>query len=244
LTGWYDCVLIYPMSGSHALKDAGSSHLNAPDKAWKLPRGPHALPQEVVAAHQRERIVAAVAPAMAEKGYAKLTVKDLIDRAGVSRRTFYQLFDDKLDCVFAAHHAAFSRLNSVIVDACASQGEWADGVVAAIDGALAFVAEAPDEARLILISSQASEPKLARRGRASHDQLAALLRSGRNRPQSNGTPLPSVEQAIVGAAMSLVADCLIADELDRLPELGPELVQIVLTPYLGDEAARGAAAGS
>jgi AcrR family transcriptional regulator len=211
------------------------------EKDWKLPRGPHALPQEVVAAHQRERLLAAVAPAMAAKGYSKLTVKDLIDGAGVSRRTFYQLFDDKLDCVFAAHHAAFSRLNSLIVDACASQDDWADGVVAAIDGALAFVAMAPDEARLILISSQTSEPKLARRGRATHDQLAALLHSGRQRKTTVGTPLPSVERATVGAAMSLVGDCLLADELDRLPELTPELVQIVLTPYLGEEAARAAA---
>jgi AcrR family transcriptional regulator len=175
---------------------------------------------------------------MARKGYAKLTVKDLIDGAGVSRRTFYQLFEDKLDCVFAAHHVAFSRLNSIIVDACASQSDWPDGVLAAVEGALGFAIRSPDEARLILISSQTSEPKLARRGRASHDQLAALLRSGRQRHHGGGTPLPQVEQAIVGAGMSLVGDCLIADEIDRLSDLAPELVQIILTPYLGDEEAR------
>jgi AcrR family transcriptional regulator len=213
-----------------------------PAHEWKLPRGPHALPQEVVEAHQRDRLLAAVAPTMAEKGYAKLTVKDLIDRAGVSRRTFYQLFDDKLDCVFAAHHAAFSRLNNVIVDACAAEVEWADGVVAAIGGALEFATAQPDEMRLILVSSQASEPALARRGRASHDQLAGLLRSGRRRHETAGTPLPSVEQAIVGAAMSLVADRLLAGEVEGIPRLAPELAEIVLTPYLGAEAARQAAA--
>jgi AcrR family transcriptional regulator len=217
--------------------------LTHPDVAgeWKLPRGPHALPQEVVEAHQRERLIAAVAPAMAAKGYAKLTVKDLIDRAGVSRRTFYQLFDDKLDCVFAAHHEAFSRLNSIIVDACAAEKAWPDGVVAAIEGALGFAVSAPDEMRLILISAQASEPTLARRGRATHDQLAALLRSGRQRHETAGTPLPSVEQATVAAATSLVGDCLLAGELERIPALGPELVQMILTPYVGEEAARAAA---
>jgi AcrR family transcriptional regulator len=228
------------MSSSQALKDSISTSRRAAGE-WKLPRGPHALPQEVVAAHQRERLVAAVAPVMAAEGYANLTVKDLIDRAGVSRRTFYQLFDDKLDCVFAAHHAAFSRLNSIIVDACAGERKWTEGVAAAIGGALEFAVASPDEARLILISSQASEPKLARRGRASHDQLAALLRSGRARQQSESSPLPLVEQATVAAAMSLIGDCLIADETDRLPELAPELVQMVLTPYVGEEEARRAA---
>jgi AcrR family transcriptional regulator len=214
-----------------------------PAHEWKLPRGPHALPQEVVEAHQRERLLAAVPPVIAEKGYANLTVKDLIDRAGVSRRTFYQLFDDKLDCVFAAHHAAFSRLNNIVVDACAAEKDWPDGVVAAIRGALEFATRAPDEMRLILVSSQASEPALARRGRASHDQLAGLLRSGRQRHETAGTALPSVEQAIVGAAMSLVADRLLADEVDRIPDLAPELTEIVLTPYLGVEAAHNAASG-
>ncbi len=225
------------------MREATLTNLDV-DDSGKLPRGPHALPQEVVAAHQRQRLLSAVAPAMAEKGYAGLTVKDLIDHAGVSRRTFYQLFDDKLDCVFAAHHAAFSRLNSVIVDACAAQGAWADGVVAAVKGALEYAATSPDEARLILISSTASEPKLARRGRTTHEQLGALLRSGRQNEQPGGPALASTEQAVVGAAMSLVGDCLTSGELDRLPALAPELAQIMLTPYIGVDEAQRISAGA
>jgi AcrR family transcriptional regulator len=80
----------------------------------KLPRGPHALPQEVVIAHQRERLLASAADAVADYGYAELTVRDLIEGAGVSRRTFYQLFEDKLECVLAAHRMALDRLSEVI----------------------------------------------------------------------------------------------------------------------------------
>jgi AcrR family transcriptional regulator len=212
---------------------------------WKLPRGPHALPQEVVIANQKARLLAAVAPAMAEKGYAKLTVKDVVDRAGVSRRTFYDLFDDKLDCVFAAHHEAFSKLNNVIVDSCASQKTWSEGVVAALREALRFAMEAPDQVRLILMSSStASEPRLARRGRAVHEQLAALLREGRKGEGGDVVAMASAEQAIVGAAMSLVGDRLTVGELEALPALGPELAQIILTPYLGVEEAQRVAAGA
>src|SRR6476620_4690633 len=102
------------------------------DIATKLPRGPHALPQDVVIAHQRERLLEAAATAVAEDGYAELTVRDLIVRAGVSRRTFYQLFDDKIDCVFAAHERAFERLGKVIVDACRAEVAWPDRVASAI----------------------------------------------------------------------------------------------------------------
>src|SRR3954452_13870647 len=140
------------------------------DKATKLPRGPHALPQDVVVAHQRERLLDAAAEAMAEQGYAELTVRNLIDRAGVSRRTFYQLFEDKIDCVFAAHDRAFGRLSKVLVEACRAEVAWSDRVAAAIAAALRFAAEAPDEARLIVITCHtASEPKLAGRGHAAHE---------------------------------------------------------------------------
>jgi AcrR family transcriptional regulator len=209
-----------------------------PDIRWKLPRGPHALPQDLVAANQRQRLISAAASAISERGYADLAVQDLVDRAGVSRRTFYQLFEDKLDCVFAAHNAAFSRLNSLIVDACAAESAWPDGVVAAVREALEYAAASPDEARLILISSHtSSEPALARRGRAAHEQLAALLRSGRQRAKGGPAPPAATEEAIIGAAMSLVGNCLL-DEPERLPDLAPELVQIILTPYLGDGEAR------
>src|SRR3954451_3111875 len=150
------------------------------DKASRLPRGPHALPQDVVIAHQRERLLDAAAAAMAEQGDAELTVRDLIDRAGVSRRTFYQLFEDKIDCVFAAHERAFERLGKVIVDACRAEVSWPDRVAAAMAAALGFAVEAPDEARLIVVTCHtASEPKLASRGHAAHEKLADLLRAGR-----------------------------------------------------------------
>jgi AcrR family transcriptional regulator len=219
------------------LSDATLTQSDA-DTHWKLPRGPHALPQDLVAANQRQRLIAAAAAAISERGYADLAVQDLVDRAGVSRRTFYQLFEDKLDCVFAAHDDAFSRLNTLIVDACASEEAWPDGVVAAVRAALEFAAESPDQARLILISSHtSSEPALARRGRAAHEQLAALLRSGRQRAKGGPAPPAATEEAIIGAAASLVGNCLM-DEPEDLPDLNPELVQIILTPYVGDTEAR------
>jgi AcrR family transcriptional regulator len=209
------------------------------DKATRLPRGPHALPQDVVIAHQRERLLDAAAAAMSEQGYAELTVRDLIDRAGVSRRTFYQLFDDKIDCVFAAHERAFERLSKVIVDACRTEAAWPDRVAAAIAGALSFAVESPSEAQLVVVACHtASEPKLASRGHAAHEKLADLLRAGREQAEVAHTPPDLTEQAVVGAAMAVVGARLLAGEVAALPALAPELTQVVLTPYLGDEQAQ------
>ena len=83
-----------------------------------------------------ERLLDATAEAIADAGYCDLTVRDLIDRAGVSRRTFYQLFDDKLECVLAAHEAAFGKLEKVLEKACAAHSEWPDGVAAAVAAGL------------------------------------------------------------------------------------------------------------
>jgi AcrR family transcriptional regulator len=209
------------------------------DKATKLPRGPHALPQDVVAAHQRERLLDAAATTVAEEGYAELTVRDLIVRAGVSRRTFYQLFDDKIDCVFAAHERAFERLSKVLVDACRAEAAWSDRVAAAIAASLAFAVESPSEAHLVVIACHtASEPKLASRGHAAHEKLADLLRAGRQQAEVAHVPPELTEQAVVGAAMAVVGTRLLDGEVDSLPLLAPELTQVILTPYLGDEEAQ------
>jgi AcrR family transcriptional regulator len=209
------------------------------DKATKLPRGPHALPQDVVVAHQRERLLDAAAATVAEEGYAELTVRDLIVRAGVSRRTFYQLFDDKIDCVFAAHERAFERLSKVLVDACRAEAAWSDRVAAAIAASLAFAVESPSEAHLVVIACHtASEPKLASRGHAAHEKLADLLRAGRQQAEVAHVPPELTEQAVVGAAMAVVGTRLLDGEVDSLPLLAPELTQVILTPYLGDEEAQ------
>jgi AcrR family transcriptional regulator len=209
------------------------------DKASRLPRGPHALPQDVVIAHQRDRLLYATAAAMSEQGYAELTVRELIDRAGVSRRTFYQLFDDKIDCVYAAHERAFERLSKAIVDACRAQGPWPDRVAGAISAALEFAVDSPNEAQLVVVACHtASEPKLASRGHAAHEKLADLLRAGRQQAEVAHTPPELTEQAVVGAAMAVVGARLLDGEVEGLRSLGPELTQIILTPYLGDEEAQ------
>ena len=208
----------------------------------KLPPGRHKLPREVVVANQRERLLHAATEALAEHGYSGLKVDQVIEGASVSRATFYEQFADKHDVALAAHAAAFERLRQEIVIACGAHSDWPAGVAAAVGAALDFTVESPAQASLVLISSPtAADPRLGRHWLVVHQHLAGLLRDGRERMQGRPAPLELTEDAAIGAAVSVVSARLIAGELDQIPALKPELVQLILTPYLGSREARSVA---
>jgi AcrR family transcriptional regulator len=205
----------------------------------RLPRGRHGIPREDVLANQRERLLAATTAIFAEEGYASLAIGAVIARAGVSRSTFYKLFNDKVDCVLTAQQRAVEALGQTIAWACAAEQDWPRGVAHGVTAALAFAARFPGEARLVLASGQmASEPALARQGLPAHERLIELLHEGSRRHPGSRSPSGLAEQAAVGAAMSIVGTFLMTDEIDALAERKADLVEIVLAPYLGGEEAR------
>ncbi len=211
------------------------------DYGARLPRGRHGLPEGVVAANQRNRMLTAATALFAEQGYASLVVSDVIERAGVSRATFYKQFEDKHACVLAAQRQAWDSLHGLIASACASQTEWPRGVAAAVEAALEFAALSPGGARLVLASSFAtSEPRMAVDGLGAQEGLVTLLEEGSQGWPAARPPGGLSGQAAVGAAMSIIGTRL-SSSGDDLSGLKPELVQILLSPYLGSEVAGRAA---
>ena len=82
---------------------AGGKRPREADARWRPPSGRHRLPREVVAQSQRERMLEAMIRVVAKKGYAATTIADVTKAAGVSRTTFYELFEDKEACFLAAY---------------------------------------------------------------------------------------------------------------------------------------------
>ncbi len=147
-----------------------------------LPRGQHKLPREVVVANQLARLLWATALEIDERGYSAISVADITARARVSRLTFYELFDNKLDCVLAAQRAAIGRLRELIARAYEAEPSWGEGVAAALVAVLGFAAAAPEEANLLLdLDRRGGEPELAARGRAALGELEAAMRSSSQR---------------------------------------------------------------
>src|ERR1700733_5546358 len=130
-----------------------------------LPRGRHAAPRRVVREAQRSRMLEAMVQAVAEKGFARGVVADVIERAGVSRKTFYEQFANKEECFLAAYDAGVDRLLAAIDETVkAPAPDWLGAARRAVEVYLETMAASPPFARALLIEGLAAGPEaLARR---------------------------------------------------------------------------------
>jgi AcrR family transcriptional regulator len=195
-----------------------------PADGRQLPPGSHGIPPEVVARNQRERLVAAVAEACAERGYAEVSVADLARRAGVSTATFYKLFASKGECALEAHRELLGRLLEEVDAGCAPERGWEERVRAAIHTVLALLAADPPTARLLTVEILALGPAGAERNDAAIGAFASRLRAGR---KSDGDPaLPNADWALIASISMLVGKRVMAGEAASLPQLEDELVMM------------------
>ena len=132
----------------------------SPDIPRRLPRGTHGLDPSLVAASQRSRLLEAAGQAVAEKGYAAATIDDIVRGAGVSKKTFYEHFDDKLGCFLAAYEAASDELYEHVTAAQdAAEADWPATTRAGIRAYLRWLAAEPALARVFLIEIAAAGPE-------------------------------------------------------------------------------------
>lgn len=136
--------------------------------ADRLPRGRHNLSPEEVAAQQRERILLACVEEVAQHGYAETPVAAIIKRAGVSRESFYRIFDSRADCFLAALDTAAVLLLDVLgdaVDRAAAEARQSPsaGFAALLGPYLDALADEPALARVFLVEVYAAGPEAARR---------------------------------------------------------------------------------
>src|SRR5919199_431971 len=124
-----------------------------------LPRGPHNLTRDDVLASQRERMTDAVAATVARKGYVATTVGDIVSGAGVSRKTFYEHFQDKEDCFLAAFDAGVEALLAAIVAARPERPGQIALLRARVRAYLETPASRPDFARTFLLEVFAAGPR-------------------------------------------------------------------------------------
>ena len=199
------------------------------------------MPPEVVARSQRERLLDAAVDVVAEKGYRATTVADLTKAAGVSRTTFYELFEDKEACFLAAYDAAADVLARRIAAAFETQDAWPDRVRAGLIAMLESLSAEPQVARLALVDVGSAGPRAQRRYRAALQRMTPFFDEGRDFvPGGRGLPA-NTSRMVVGSVTGLVADEIEAGRADRLPDLLPEILFATLVPYVGPEAAAKAA---
>ncbi|HEX7058819.1 MAG TPA: TetR/AcrR family transcriptional regulator [Solirubrobacterales bacterium] len=203
-----------------------------------LPGGHHGLSREQVAESQRERLLAGVAHAVAQNGYRATTITEIVKAASVSSAAFYENFDSKEDCFLAAFDAVVAHVKDLVADAIEPVPDWPHRVIAALRAALRFFAAEPDLARICLIEPITASPEIATHFRAVVVSCIPYLEPGRaERPEAAELP-ESTEDSLLGGLIVLAARSILAGEHDSLEQRLPDLVDFVLSPYLGSEAAK------
>lgn len=209
----------------------------AEDELGPLPAGRHGFTREQVAHNQRERLIAGLATAVAEKGYRAVTITDITKQARVSRRVFYENFEGKEECFLAAFEVVVGHIQELAVEAARPGDEWPQRAVAAARAVLRFFAEEPDLAQLCLVESQAAGPVVATRFHETVRGLVPYLEQGRDeRAEARDLP-PTTEDSTLGALVLLASRKVAAGEAARLEEVAPDFAEFILAPYLGAEDA-------
>lgn len=203
----------------------------------RLPRGRAALPQGVVSSEQRQRVFAAVARLAREKGYAEMTVADVIAKAGIARKAFYEQFRGKEDAFLAAQSFALENSISVAASRYFSEDAWPDRVWNAALAMLGYIASVPDLAVMDFVESYAAGPAAIRRSLESRMAYTLFLEEGyRQRPQAERLSRICSE-AIAGAILELMRQEAVEGRIGRVGELAPQVVYVAVAPFMGPQAA-------
>jgi len=206
-----------------------------PPELSRLPPGRHGLPREFVVHNQRERLIAGVAEAVAENGYASTTIAHITRHAAVSRRTFYEHFASKDECFVAAYDTVMEQLRERVAGAFEEEDDWPHAVRAGIAAMLGFLAAEPNLARLSMVESLVAGPVVVERYDAAIKGLVPYFEAGRKGRSKEVLDRlsPTTEEALVGGMVSLISRRILADRTAELEDLLPDLVEFTLTPYLG-----------
>jgi AcrR family transcriptional regulator len=187
---------------------------------------------------QRARMLSSAAVVVSEYGYGQMSVARVTAGARVSRRTFYDVFEDREDCFLAVFDVALSRLSEPVVSAYERERAWREKVRAALGVLLVFLDEQPEVASLLVVDALQAGPRVLRRRAEVLGRLGMVLdRGGWKAKSAKGLPELTGE-GVVGAVFSVIHTRLLADYAGSLVELLNPLMGMIVLPYQGSAAAR------
>lgn len=203
----------------------------------RFPAGKRTLPPGLVSAVQRERLLAAMLAGVNELGYRDLTVQDVLSRAGASRPTFYENFEDKEACFLALIDTLAERFQEQArVAVAGSEGDWRFRLRRGLAALLQLAAREPDAARALLVEARASSVAARRRLDELLDAFAACI-DDLVQKDPGRSPSPITATGVVGGIESVLYTRLQRKETSDLEALLPALMFFAVLPYEGREAA-------
>jgi AcrR family transcriptional regulator len=205
----------------------------------KFPSGVRKLPSDLVSAVQRERLIAAMLRAASELGYRDANVQNVIERAGVSRPTFYEHFSNKEDCFLTAFDVTATRLRDRMATAAGKGGDnLRDRLRFGLETLLHFASTEPDAARTLVVEARAASPDAVQRRDELLDHFSACIDTQVRELCPDAPSYSAITAAgIVGGVEALLYSRLCKGELDDLDSLLPSMMYFLVLPFEGHEAA-------
>jgi AcrR family transcriptional regulator/DNA-binding MarR family transcriptional regulator len=189
------------------------------------------------ASEQRGRLLSATFTLVGELGYEGVSARSVSARAGMSNRTFYEVFSDREDCFLAAFNYAVEGLELEVRAGWDSEPGWTAGIRAALAALLRTLDGEPAVRRLVFVEALAAGPRvLARRARVL-ESLAGVIDGGRAHAQAPAGLPGLVAEGVVGATFGVIHARLLELRPEPLTELLGQLMATIVLPYRGSEAA-------
>jgi AcrR family transcriptional regulator len=187
---------------------------------------------------QRSRLLVGAVGAIEEYGYAGTTVAHITARAKVSRRTFYELFEDREACVAALIEDVLGLLEDELRRAGLEGLPWRERVRGGLVVILGFFDREPALGRVCVVQALSSGPWVLERREAILTRLAGVLDEGRREGQRGGDCTVLTAEGLVGAAFGIVHARLLRGDRQALVGLVGELMAMIVLPYMGPAVAR------
>jgi len=187
---------------------------------------------------QRSRMLSSAVAVVSEYGYGQMSVARVTGRARVSRRTFYDFFEDREDCFLAVFDDAVARIAECVAGAYGRETSWRERVRAALAALLGFLDEEPGLRTLLVVDALRAGPRVLERRAQVLERLSATLHEGGSGTKTaRGLPLLTGE-GVVGAVFSVIHTRLLSKRQGPMVELLNPLMGMIVLPYQGPAAAQ------
>jgi AcrR family transcriptional regulator len=208
-----------------------------------VPTGRHGLPADIVAEHQRERILAATIAVVGERGYRATTVDHVVKAAKVGYVAFYELFEGKEDCFLAALGRIVADTRADLSEAVSTGLPWSEQISGGIGVLVDLIVAEPQRARLVLVEAQGAGRSAYRRYEEAMDEAVPKLAEGRElRPKGAPALSAATEEATLTGVAWILQQMLAEGKSADPRETLVAATRVALAPYLGErEAAKLAA---
>lgn len=189
-------------------------------------------------ASQRARILVAFIEVTAEKGYAAVTIRDIVEHASTSREAFYRQFPTKQACFLAAFREGATVALSQVVGPLQQipYTDWRTGMRTTLHAYLTLLAAQPKATWTFLIEGLAAGPEVAALYRKRQARIAELYRitydSVVRREDPNRPELPNEAfDILIGGMADRIRDCLYTQGAKAIPDLEPVLITTIFALF-------------